>query len=179
MAKVKLNKRSYETVTEIVRTTQDARVLRRAQALLWLSDGERVEVIAQRLRVTRQAVYLWCQRFADRGHLPIAERLADGARGGRPDELIRRIEAHLEQVTTEAPSAYGYAASVWTAALLREHLRRVHQIETSQRSVSRALEHLQLRWKRPRHTLARRSPTWRQAKGGSSADSKIASARSS
>ena len=61
----------------------------------------------------------------------------------------------------------GYRSTVWTAALLRQYLRDVPRIEVSQRSVSRALERLGIVWKRPRDDLARRSSTWRQAKGGS------------
>jgi transposase len=53
--------------------------------------------------------------------------------------------------------------------LLRRYLWEAHGLETSPRSIGRALARLGLRWKRPRHELANRSPTWRQAKGGSNA----------
>ncbi len=41
-----------------------------------------------------------------------------------------------------------------------------HGVEVSLRSVGYALEREHLRWKRPRHRLALRPETWRQAKGG-------------
>jgi transposase len=45
---------------------------------------------------------------------------------------------------------------------LRDH----HAIEVSDRTVSRAIDRLGIRWKRPRHELALRPETWRQSKGG-------------
>jgi len=47
-----------------------------------------------------------------------------------------------------------------------QHLAEVHHLRVSRVSVNLALGRLRIRWKRPRHLLARPSPTWRQAKGG-------------
>jgi hypothetical protein len=49
---------------------------------------------------------------------------------------------------------------------LQQYLEEVHQLGVSRPSVSLALARLRIRWKRPRHHLARRSPTGGQAKGG-------------
>ena len=40
-----------------IHTTKDAKILKRAQAFLWLSDGMPVYEISQRLGITRQTVY--------------------------------------------------------------------------------------------------------------------------
>jgi len=112
-----------------------------------------------------------------RGDLPLVDRLADAPRSGRPDTVVQRLDLLLEQLMDEGPENHGYAATVWTAPLLCQHVKKVHHLDTSQRSVSRALERLELSWKRPRHCLARRSPRWRQAKGGSSAGLPNAHAR--
>ncbi|MDQ3651624.1 MAG: hypothetical protein M3458_15400, partial [Acidobacteriota bacterium] len=58
-----------------------------------------------------------------------------------------------------------------TAPLLVEYLRDEHQVVVSDDSVRAAIARLRMRWKRPRHHLALRPETWRQAKGGSNADS--------
>ena len=39
----------------------------------------------------------------------------------------------------------------------------------SRKTVGRAIARLGIRWKRPRHQLARRPDTWRRSKGGSKA----------
>ena len=48
---------------ELSTTADDAKMLRRAQALLWLAEGESVEEVAERLRVSRQSIYNWAARF--------------------------------------------------------------------------------------------------------------------
>ena len=71
-----------------------------------------------------------------------------------------------------APSVEPSAANVQhhrTAALLRQYLQEQHHLAVSRKSVSLAIARLGLRWKRPRYDLSRRSATWCQAKGGSSA----------
>ena len=60
----------------------------------------------------------------------------------------------------------GYHQTVWTAPLLVRYLRDHHGVEVSGTTVGRAIARLGIRWKRPRHQLARRPDTWRQSKGG-------------
>jgi transposase len=78
------------------------------------------------------------------------------------------IDPLIAAVIEGDPGEHGYAATVWTAPLLRRHLEKVHQASVSERSVRRAIDRLGYRWKRPRYRLALRPATWRQAKGGSS-----------
>ena len=49
----------------------------RAQALLWLDDGEAVDNIADRLQVSRQTLYNWVRRFQARTDVPIEDRLRE------------------------------------------------------------------------------------------------------
>jgi transposase len=147
--------------------TRDAQQLRRAQALLWLDEGESVAEIADRLRLSRQVIYTWITQFHARQGLDITARLAPGIRSGRPRTLQGRIEPLIAAVITRDPRDLGYHSTVWTAPLLTQYLREEQALPVSRPSVSRALARLALRWKRPRHRLARRPATWRQAKGGS------------
>jgi len=43
----------------IVKHERDARMVKRAQALLWLNEGEKITVITYWLQVRRQMVYNW------------------------------------------------------------------------------------------------------------------------
>lgn len=79
------------------------------------------------------------------------------------------VEPVLDAVIDEDPRDFGYRATVWTAPLLQRYLEEAYHIKASRQSVSLALGRLHVRWKRPRYTAARQSPTWRQAKGGSNA----------
>lgn len=64
------------------------------------------------------------------------------------------------------PLRWGYRSPVWTVPMLRAQVLRVAGEKVSLRTVRRALRTLRYRYKRPRFVLARRSRTWRQAKGG-------------
>lgn len=162
-----LRSRARQGLEEIAHRPGDANSLRRAQALLWLDEGESVQAVAARLHLSRQAIYNWLRRFEQRTSLPLAVRVADGIRPGRPRTVRGVIDPVVEMIIDHDPHDWGYSHGVWTASLLQQHLAEVHQLYVSRPSVSLALTRLRIRWKRPRHHLARRSPTWRQAKGGS------------
>lgn len=142
---------------------------RRAQALLWLDDGESVQEVAERLKVSRQSIYNWAMRFEARSDLDLSARLSDAERSGRPRTAHGIIDPLIVEVIDRKPEELGYQSGVWTAPLLSEYLWKFHRIEVSYKSVSFAIERLGIRWKRPRHQLARRPESWRQAKGGSNA----------
>jgi transposase len=161
-----LRPKERQGLQELALAPPTANSLRRAQALLWLDEGESVQEVAERLQLSRQAIYKWITQFHARSPLPLGARVADGQHPGRPRTVWGVIDPLLEAVIDSDPRDWGYEATVWTAPLLQHYLEEVHQLRVSRPSVSLALARLRLRWKRPRHHLARRSPRWRQAKGG-------------
>ena len=138
----------------------------RAQALLWLDEGESAAQVAELLHVGRRTVYDWVDRFRDRSEFDLRQRLADTPRPGRPHTGGGGIDPWIAQVIDTDPRALGYRSTVWTAPLLVQYLRDHHAIEVSRKTVNRAIARLGIRWKRPRYQLALRPETWRQAKGG-------------
>jgi len=153
-----------------------AKVRCRVQALLWLDEGETVEHVADFLRVSRRTVYYWVNRCHERNELDFRQRLADAPRRGRPRTADDGVDPWIAAIIDTDPRLLGYHQTVWTAPLLVRHLRDHHQVEVSRKTVSRAIARLGIRWKRPRHQLGRRPPTWRQSKGGSNAACKGAPA---
>jgi transposase len=142
-----------------------AKQYRRAQALQLLDDGAAASEVAELLGVSRQTVYNWSSRFQHRRSRPVAERLLDAPRDGRPATVGEIIDELLDEVLDADPRTLGYRSTVWTAELFQDYLRESFRIAASRRSVQYALRRLRIRWKRPRHTLALRAPAWRQAKG--------------
>jgi transposase len=138
----------------------------RVQALLWLAAGESPERIADLLGVSRRTVSYWAERFQQRQGWDLADRLADAPRSGRPPTASGVVDPLLAAVIDHDPREFGYRSTGWTNALLRVYLEEVHHLSVSRKSVSLALARLDIRWKRPRHALALRPETWRQAKGG-------------
>ena len=167
MAPFQLHAWERRRLLQLVEQTHDATQLRRAQALLWLHEGQSATAVADLLRVSRQTVYNWAESFRGRTDLSVADRLLDAPRSGRPATALGVIDPRVDAVIADDPRDHGYRATVWTAPLLQRYLEEVHAIETSRKSVSRALDRLGIRWKRPRHRLGLRPGTWRQAKGGS------------
>ena len=144
----------------------DAKQFRRAQALLWLHEGQSVRRVAELLRVEPRTVYNWVYAFRERADLDPLARLLDAPRSGRPPTALGIIDPLIDAVIEDDPRSYGYRSTVWTAPLLQRYLQEVPAIETSRKSVSRAIARLGICWKRPRHRLGLRPETWRQAKGG-------------
>lgn len=168
MTLVALSPEERAFLEQLMTSTPHAKVLRRAQVLLWLADGESPPAVARRLRVTRQTIYTWIRRFECHRTDDLQQGVTPGIRSGRPRTVHGVIDPLIAQVIEGDPRALGYRSTVWTASLLVQYLWEAHDITVSRQSVSAAIDRLGLRWKRPRHRLARRSPTWRQAKGGSS-----------
>jgi len=166
MAILELSSEERALLQGIAVQTNNAKELRRAQAMLWLNEGARVEEIAQRLGVSRRTVYYWVERFACTEENGLSRWLADAPRSGRPPTAQGIVDPLIDEVIEADPRDLGYRSTVWTAPLLREYLSDYHQVDISQRSVSYALERLGIIWKRPRHELSRCPSTWRQAKGG-------------
>jgi transposase len=166
MARVILGARQRSTLEDFMLHTSSAKERSRAQAVLWLAEGESVEQIAELLHVSRQTVYNWTERFEQRQGLDLGSRLADAPRQGRPPTALGIIDPLIAEVIDGDPRDLGYHSTVWTAPLLGEYLKQVHGIAVSRKSVSSAIARLGIRWKRPRYQLARRSETWRQSKGG-------------
>ena len=138
----------------------------RAQALLWLDEGESAEQVAESLRVSRRTVYYWRERFHDCDERDLRQRLADAPRPGRPRTGDGGVESWIAAVIDTDPRTLGYQQTVWTAPLLVRYLEDHHAVAVSRKTVSRAIARLEIRWKRPRHQLARHPDTWQQSKGG-------------
>jgi transposase len=166
MAPVILSTRQRIELENFMLHTPSAKERCRAQAVLWLAEGEAVEQVAELLHVSRQAVYNRVERFERRQGLDLRSRVADAPRHGRPPTALGIIDPLIAEVIDLDPRDLGYHSAAWTAPLLREYLEQVHGVVVSRKSVSLAIARLGIRWKRPRHQLARRPEHWRQAKGG-------------
>jgi transposase len=159
MPLITLSYHEYKALENLVVRTKNAVHLRRAQALLWLDAGEPVPEVAARLRVSGRTIYNSVARFRGDPALDLPTRLSDGIRTGRPRTAQGIIEPLLLEVIDQDPRELGYRSTVWTAPLLTRYLAEQHHIHVSRPSVSLAIARVGLRWKRPRHNLARRPAT--------------------
>lgn len=177
MSTLTLTDREVDELQRLERSTHDAKRLRRIQGLLAVGQGGSPTAVARRLRIGRSTLYDWIDRFRElRSNLDSSTRSLP--RSGRPISQRRCVQERVVELLAKRPADFGFRHICWTKPLFQEQLRR-EGLKTSQATIGRALHDAGFRWKRPRYVLARRSKTWRQAKGGSAPDSKTADAPSS
>jgi transposase len=167
MREIQLNRKDRGRLEELITHMHDARPVRRGYALLWLDEGVSMTAVAPRLGICRQSVYNWVSRFFPPQLRTLKARLPEAPRPGRACTAKGSIDPRLAPVLDTDPRDLGYGSPVWTAPLLVRYLREQPQGGVSVDSVSLAMARLRFRWTRPRPQVARRLPTWRQAKGGS------------
>jgi transposase len=156
-----------------IQGTKDAQLLKRAQTLLWLSNGMSVQEISKRFGISRQTIYYWVSSYQKRRNRSFKSRLQDRPKPGRPPRKSTVILRELAALLNTSPRQYGYPHAEWTASLLVKVMHRVYALEVSTKTMRRCLQQLHYVWKRPGYALARQSQTWAQAKGGSKEGSTI------
>jgi transposase len=166
MALLHLSARARQILQRLARSNADAREVRRAPILLWLNAHQTVQEIAQRLGRTRQAIYALVQRYHARHAMPVAARIRDEPRSGRPATKGERTLQVIQTLLAQPPSRYHDRAPVWTVPMLRTQVQRRLKCSVHTRTVRRCFHRLRYRFKRPRYVFAQRPATWRQAKGG-------------
>ena len=142
------------------RSSRNVRHWRRYQAVLLRADGVPLATVAQTLGCTQASVCNWTKAWGERGARGVAEGVHLGAerRLGVPAE--RTLETLLEGGN---PQAHGYAATNWTAPLLRTELAK-QGWPASERTLRRTLHRLGYRWKRPKFVLGRPDPAYEEEK---------------
>lgn len=166
MALFQLTSRAATLLRRVARSSTNARRVRRAQALLWLHEGHLAEIVAHRLGVSRRTVQRWIRQYREQAQAPVLERIQEGQHTGRLPQQLRLARKVIARVWPRDPRCYGFRALNWTVPMLRCLIHRRTTVWVSRSTVRRALRRLHYRYKRPRLVLARRSPTWQQAKGG-------------
>jgi transposase len=139
-----------------------ARLFRRLQAVLRVTEGEPAAQAAYGAGVDRSTVHRWVERYRQSRRV---EDLADVPSPGRPSQADELNEALLRQVLAEDPREHGLLATTWTVPLLAAHLGQVHGCVVGERTLRRRLHEYGWRWKRPRYIYHERAPHIAQKKG--------------
>lgn len=112
--------RSYLELQTRCRTIQ-AQTVCRARILLLKADGERIDVIADKVGINRCSVMLCLKKFKEGG----VENALSGAPGRvRNAEITDAEKAWIINIACQKPVDLGYSAEVWTRALLTKHIHQ-------------------------------------------------------
>ena len=135
----------------------------RLQAGEWFAQDLPVAQIAQRLRVSTNAVYVWRRRWRAGG--PAA--LASKGSGGSACRLDGQRQARLAQALEEGPAAHGFVEDQrWTLARVADLIARLFHIHYTLRGVSYLLHRMGFSPQVPAHRAVERDEeailTWRR-----------------
>jgi len=134
---------------QLIRTGQDARIVRRAQMVLLSAQGQTPSQIGALWELTAQGVRKILNRFNQEG----LSGLADRPRRGRPRKTNERYVALLKQAVAADPRKQGYSFGCWTLPRLREHLGRRTRVLLSVAHLSRLMAAQGIVYRRPKHGM--------------------------
>src|SRR5262245_3172860 len=112
MTRKTLSAKERKALGHLATRTKDTQQLRRAQALMWLGQGDTVQEVADRPRLSRQVISKWVAQFHRRQALALTRRVAPDARRGRPRTAPGIIEPLIAAVIERDPHALGYRSTV-------------------------------------------------------------------
>jgi transposase len=157
---VSLSEEDRAALEAAQRTSRSVRHWRRYQAVLLRGEGVPLATVAQTLGCTPASVCNWTRAWRERG----ARGVAEGTHPGAERRLTGAAEDTLERLVEQGdPQAHGYAATHWTAPLLRTALAK-QGWPARERTLRRTRHRLGSRWKRPKFVLGRPDPAYAEQK---------------
>lgn len=108
-----------ETQTR-ARTIQ-AQTVNRARILLLKAEGTSIDSIADKVGMNRKSVMLCIRKYLEGG---VENALFDAPGRGRNAEITDDEKAWIINIACKKPVNLGYAAEVWTRALLTKHINK-------------------------------------------------------
>jgi transposase len=151
-------------LTELLRTTHNVHVFQRVQAVLLVAQGKHPDEAAAITTLSRRSVYRWIDFYRAAHQQTLFE---DIPRPGRPVTAPDITADRLEALLHTDPQSYGYRATGWTVALLRQHCEHHFGAVIGDDALRARLHQLGWRWKRPRYVFAEPDAHRAQKKGGS------------
>ena len=138
-------------IAERARRKNDLRMWAKSTAILGYLKGRSTKVLAVEVGADRSTLTRWIGAYAERGFPSLLPRKPPGRRGKlnapQLEELQRAIEA--------GPLAAGFESGIWTARMIREHIRRAFGVQFNWKYVPRLLHRLGFSVQRPRKLLSR------------------------
>ena len=147
--------------------TAPARAVERAQVVVAALEGARVEEIAVRLHLARGTVYLWLQRYKERG----LAGLEDHPRGGRPPTYTREQVGQIIASALTDPQTLGLPFASWTLDRLGAYLAEQQGISMKRSRLDEVLLSEGLRWRKQETWFGERVDPEFAAKRGPSSSS--------
>jgi len=101
--------------------TIQAQTVNRARILLLKADGNPIDAIADKVGLNRKSVMLCINKYLAGG---VENALYDAPGRGRNAEITDDEKAWIINIACQKPVDLGYAAEIWTRALLTKHINK-------------------------------------------------------
>ena len=163
LAALVLDDQQRNRLLELSRSrTAPKREIDRAQILLRFADGETISSIHRALRISRPTIYKCVEKALAAG---VDKGLKDTYHRPRAPEITPESCAWVIELACQKPTAFGYAAELWSLSALARHARE-HGPGTghtclglaAKSTIWRILNSHALKPHRVRYYLARRDP---------------------
>jgi transposase len=138
--------------------------VRRCQMLLESAEGQHTTAIARNLRCNDQTVRNAIHDFAQRG---LAALQPKSSRPQRTKAVFSQASREaLRALLHQSPRTFGKQSSVWTLQLAAEvsYAEGITERQVSDETIRTALSHLDVSWKRAKHSLTSPDPDYLRKK---------------
>ena len=145
-----LTGKERQQLTDAVRHSKSAAVVRRCQMILMSRQGLGPSAIARLCSASCSGVRKIINLFNRGGFAALQDK---PHKGGRPRKTDDRYVALLKQAVQSDPREMGYVFGCWTLQRLREHLARKTRVIISTGYLGRLMAENQLVYRRPKHGM--------------------------
>jgi transposase len=145
-----------------LKSVKDKRTFLPLRAVHLFIQGTSVEAIAKLFDKSIQVVYYWIRTYLKTHH---PGSLFDAPKTGRPLCAQAITDKRILRELKRNPLKLGYHTTVWTVALLAEHLSARYGCEIGSFTLYRRMKQIGLRCKRPRYVYSEKDPHRAQKKG--------------
>ena len=146
---MKLSEKEWDALDALRFSTTDAAVFRNATIIL-MTDVRRSKFsIAEDLGCSPATVDNARRRYREAGLAGLAPRKSPG----RPSQATPEYRAALREAVQTPPQSLGYGFSVWSAARLNSHLKKLTKKSFSDDRMRRLLKEEGFSFQRPKHTM--------------------------
>lgn len=126
--------------------TNNFRLYRVVQAILWLGEGRSVKEIADLLHVSRRTPYNWLKQFLVGGIKWIQGETYKNR--GRKAKLTKAQKKELYKMIVEGPEKQGFDSGLWSSAMINELIFRLFGVQYNPRYLTTLLKKMGLSYQK-------------------------------
>ena len=125
--RISISKKTLNAINKKVCYSLDVgcmRIYKKSQALLMIFDEIKYEIIAAKLRISKDTIRCWLNDFILRGMKCFIYKTSLG----RPSKLTKSQKKELKEVITDSPEATGYNSRCWGSLMIQHYIEKHYEV---------------------------------------------------